>query len=178
VQLPLQIMFRDMAQSEAIEAAIREKAEKLNLFFDRIMGCRVTVGIVQKHKQHGKLFNVRIDLTVPGSEIVVNRDRAEDVYVAIRDAFDHAKRKLEDYARRLRGDVKTHELEARGRIARLFSDEGYGFIEKADGTDLYFHRFNVAHPDFDHLHVGDEVVFVEETGDEGLQANRVSARTH
>jgi len=61
-----------------------------------------------KHHQQGKQFNVRIDIGVPGSEIVVNRDHAEDVYVALRDAFDAAKRQLEDYARKMRGDVKTH----------------------------------------------------------------------
>jgi ribosomal subunit interface protein len=174
MQLPLQIVFRDLPRSDAIESAIREKAEKLDQFFDRIMSCRVTVGLIQKHKHQGKLFNIRVDLTVPGSEIVVNRDRAEDVYVAIRDAFDHAKRKLEDYARRARGDTKAHEPESRGRIVRLFGDEGYGFIEKeADATELYFHRFNVVHPEFEHLSIGDEVVFLEEAGAEGPQANRV-----
>lgn len=176
MQLPIQIVFRDLARSEAIEAAIREKAEKLDQFFDRIMSCRVTVGMIQKHQRRGKLFNVRVDLTVPGAEIVVNRDRSEDVYVAIRDAFDHARRKLEDYARRLRGDVKSHEIESRGEIARLFADEGYGFIRRADGTEFYFHRYNVVHPDFDQLDIGNEVSFLEEAGAEGPQANRVSAR--
>ena len=173
MKLPLQIVFRELERSDAVETAVREKAEKLNLFYDRIMGCRVTVGMIQKHKHQGKLYNVRVDMTVPGSEIVVNRDTAEDVYVAIRDAFDHARRKLEDYARRQRGDVKSHEAESHGRIARLFAEEGYGFIEGDDGTEFYFHRFNVTHPDFADLAVGDEVVFLAETGGEGPQANRV-----
>jgi ribosomal subunit interface protein len=176
--LPLQIVFHNVQHSDAVEAAIREKANKLDQFFGRIMGCRVTVGLIQKHKHQGKLFNIRIDLTVPGSEIIVNRDKAEDIYVAIRDAFDHAKRMLEDYARRLRGDIKTHEPESRGRIVRLLPDEGYGFIEKSDGTEFYFHRFSVAHPDFDRLLIGDEVVFLEEPAGEGMQANRVSVRKH
>jgi len=177
MQLPLQINFRDLPHSDAIESAIRDKADKLDQFYDRIMSCRVTVGLIQKHKHQGKLFNVRIDLTVPGSEIVVNRDRAEDVYVAIRDAFDHAKRKLEDHARRVRGDTKVHDVESRGHIVRLFTDEGYGFIEKdVDATEFYFHRFSVVHPEFENLSVGDEVVFLEEAGSDGLQANRV--RTH
>lgn len=173
MQLPLQIVFRDVPRSDAIESAIRERADKLEQFFDRIMGCRVTIGIIQKHRHQGKLFNVRIDLTVPGSEIVINRDKAEDVYVAIRDAFDHAKRKLEDHARRQRGDVKTHETEVAGRIVRLFPEEGYGFIENAEGTAFYFHRYSVIHPDFDALKVGDAVTFLEESAGEGLQANRV-----
>ncbi len=178
MQLPLQIVFRDLAHSDAIESAIRDKAGKLEHFFDRIMGTRVTVGIIQKHRHQGKLFNIRVDLTVPGSEIVINRDSAEDVYVAIRDAFDHAKRKLEDYARRQRGDVKSHEAESRGRIVRLFAEEGYGFIENEEGTELYFHTYNVVHPEFADLRVGDQVAFLEEAGGEGPQANRVSLRRH
>ena len=178
MQLPLQIAFRDVARSAAVETAIREKADKLGQFFDRIMSCRVTVGIIQKHKHQGKLFNIRVDLTVPGAEIVVNRDKAEDIYVAIRDAFDAARRKLEDFAQRNRGEVKTHELESRGTVVRLFAAEGYGFIEKPDGAELYFHVYNCAHPDFDRLTVGDEVTFLEEMAGDGLQANRVSLNAH
>ena len=174
MQLPIQIVFRDMPPSDAIEAALRNKAAKLDQFYERIMSCRVTVGRIQKHKRHGKLHNIRVDLTVPGAEIVVNRDSAEDIYVAIRDAFDHARRRLEDYVRRQRGEVKSHEPESRGHIVRLFGDDGYGFIEKADGTEFYFHRYNVVHPEFDALEPGDEVGFMEEAGGEGLQANRVS----
>lgn len=178
MKLPLQVVFRDFPPSDAVEAAIGEKAEKLDLFSDRITGCRVTVGFVKKHQRQGKLYSIRVDLTVPGSEIVVTRDKAEDIYVAIRDAFGHAKRKLEDYARHQRGDVKIHEAESHGRIVRLFGNAGYGFIEKPNGSDLYFHRYNVVHPDFDRLEVGDEVTFQEETAGEGLQANHVSARKH
>src|SRR5450759_1707021 len=108
MQIPLQITIRDMEHSDALETHIRDKADKLNEFFDRIMSCRVVVEMPHKHHQQGKQFNVRIDIGVPGSEIVVNRDHAEDVYVALRDAFDAAKRQLEDYARKIRGDIKTH----------------------------------------------------------------------
>lgn len=178
MQLPVQITFRDIPRSEAVETAIREKVSRLDRFSGHIMSCRVTVGIIQKHKHQGKLFNIRVDLTLPGSEIVVNRDKAEDVFVAIRDAFDSVKRKLEEAVRQMRGDVKSHEPESRGRVARLFPDEGYGFIEKPDGTELYFHLYNCVHPDFGHLQVGDEVVFLEEGGGDGLQANRVSVGKH
>lgn len=174
MQLPLQITFRDVPHSDAIEAAIREKAEKLDRFYDRVMAVRAVVGTIQRHHHKGRQYNVRLDITVPGGEIVINRDKAEDVYVAIRDAFDAAKRKLEDYGRRQRGEVKTHEVEQHGRVVRLFPEEGYGFIESTTGQELYFHRFNVVHPDFDQLKVGDEVSFLEETADEGLQANRVT----
>jgi ribosomal subunit interface protein len=108
MQIPLQITIRDMEHSEALETHIRDKVNKLEEFFNHIMSCRVVVEMPHKHHQQGKQFNVRIDIGVPGSEIAVNRDHAEDVYVALRDAFDAAKRQLEDYARKMRGDIKTH----------------------------------------------------------------------
>lgn len=108
MQIPLQITIRDVEHSEALEAHIRTKAQKLDEFFNHIMSCRVVVDMPHKHHQQGKQFNVRIDIGVAGSEIVVNRDHAEDVYVALRDAFDAAKRQVEEYARKLRGDIKTH----------------------------------------------------------------------
>ena len=109
MQIPLQITIRDMEHSEALEAHIRDKVNKLEEFYNHIMSCRVVVEVPHKHHQQGKQFNVRIDIGVPGSEIVVNRDHAEDVYVALRDAFDAAKRQLEDYARKLHGNVKLHQ---------------------------------------------------------------------
>ncbi len=109
MQIPLQITIRDVEHSEALETHIREKAKKLDEFFNHIMSCRVVVEVPHKHHHQGKQFNVRIDIGVAGGEIAVNRDHAEDVYVALRDAFDVAKRQLEDYARKLRGDVKKHE---------------------------------------------------------------------
>lgn len=109
MQIPLQLTIRDVDHSEALEAHIRGKVEKLEEFFKHIMSCRVVVEAPHKHHHQGRQFNVRIDIGVPGSEIVVNHDHAEDVYVALRDAFDAAKRRLEDYSRKIRGDVKTHE---------------------------------------------------------------------
>jgi ribosomal subunit interface protein len=106
--IPLQVTFRDMPPSDAVETRIREKTEKLARHYDRIMACRVVVESPQRHKHQGKLHSVRIDLTVPGAELVANHAQDEDVYVAIRDAFDAMTRQLEDYARRQRGDVKSH----------------------------------------------------------------------
>lgn len=101
MQTPLQITFRDMPHSDALDTHIREKAQKLEQFFSGLIGCRVVLEQSGKHRQQGNPFNVRIDLTVPGSEIVVDRQENMDVYVALRDAFDAAKRQLEDYARQL-----------------------------------------------------------------------------
>lgn len=106
--MPLQITLKDMPQSEAVESRIREKAEKLTRFHDKIISCRVVVESPQRHQHQGKLYSVHVDLSVPGAELVANRTQEEDVYVAIRDAFDAITRQLEDFSRRQRGEVKKH----------------------------------------------------------------------
>jgi ribosomal subunit interface protein len=173
MQRPLQIVFRDIPHSDAVETHIREKVEKLELFYSHIIGCKVTAEIAGKHKHQGKLFNVRLDITVPGSELVVNRDMHEDLYVALRDAFDAAKRRLEDYGRRQRGDTKMHSAELHGQVARI-SPDGFGFIETSDGREFYFNRDNLTQVVFDKLEVGSDVQFIEEAAGESLQAKRVS----
>jgi cold shock CspA family protein len=124
---------------------------------------------------------VGVEIVVPGGQIVVNRNNPdhlnEDIYIVLRDAFDAAKRKLEDYARIQRGDVKAHDQAMRGNIAELF-EEGYGFIETPLGERLYFHRDNVMSPRFEQLSIGTEVQFLEEMGSEGMQAKRVTAGKH
>lgn len=178
MQAPLEITFRNMPPSPAIESAIRDKAEKLEGFYDRITSARVVVETPHRQHRKGKLFHVRIDLRVPGQELVVSREPPahhahEDVYVAIRDAFDGAKRQLEDYARKMRGALKTHEGPPEGRVAQLHAGDGYGFIETPDGREVYFHRHSVVDGDFDRLRVGDHVRYNEEAGENGPQASTV-----
>lgn len=110
----LQITFHGMDPSAAVEQVVREKADKLSQFSDQITSCHVTIDAPHKHHHKGKTYAVRIDLRVPDTEIVVSRDPAadhahEDVYVAIRDAFDGLRRQLKEYEERRRGKVKTHE---------------------------------------------------------------------
>ena len=114
MEIPLQITLRNLAKSEAVEAEIRKKAEKLDRYHRHIMSCRVVVELPSRHKQQGKEFVVRLDIKVPGSEIVVTHQHDEDLHVALRDAFDAARRKLEDYARTQRGDVKRHTADLPG----------------------------------------------------------------
>ena len=175
---PLQINFRDIPQSDAIEATVREKADKLDKFYDQIMTCRVMIEAPHGHHHKGKLYHIRIDLTVPNGEIVINRDPGdhhahEDVYVAIRDAFDAARRKLQDYARKQRGDVKSHEAPPHGIISELVPVEDFGRIQTLDGREIYFHRNSLVDGDFDALKIGDKVRFVEEAGERGPQASTV-----
>jgi len=111
MQLPLQITFRQMDPSPALEQRIRELAARLEKFSSRITRCQVVVEPTPHHQHQGRLHDIRIDITLPGGEIAIHRahpaDQAhEDPYVALRDAFRAARRKLEDYERRRR-DVKT-----------------------------------------------------------------------
>ncbi|HEY0664889.1 MAG TPA: HPF/RaiA family ribosome-associated protein [Gallionella sp.] len=178
MQIPLQITVRDISQSEAVEARIRQKVEKLEEFTKNIISCRVVLEAPHRHKHQGKQYNLRIDISVPGHEIVVNRDHHEDVFVALRDGFDAAKRQLEEYARRTRRETKVHAQEFIGRVLRLSPQEGIGFIAGPDGTEHYFDRANVVNPPFEHLKEGDEVKFIEEIAGEGAQAKRVSIGRH
>ena len=179
MRLPVQISFRNMPHSEALERAILERAERLDRFCGLIMGCRVVVET--RHRRHqGNLYHVRIDLTLPGHEIVVGREPAlhracEDVYVAVRDAFDAARRRVEDYSRRRDLRVKVHEPSPHGRLALLDPGMECGFIETPDGREIYFHRNSVLNADFDRLAVGDLVRFHEEPGEKGPQASTVHA---
>jgi cold shock CspA family protein len=185
MQLPVQVTFRDMPVSDAVEAACWDEAAKLDRYFERITSCRIVVAASHRRHLKGNLFEVRIVLNVPGRELVVNREPPEhhadeDINVAVREAFDTARRQLEDYARRQRGQVKQHEVPPQGQVVKLQPDDGYGFIETADGREIYFHRNSVVHEGFDRLTIGDRVRFVEEAGAEGPQARSVTptGRSH
>jgi len=111
--LPLQITFRHMEPSPALEQRIRKLATRFDRFSDQIMRCHVVVEPLSQRSQQGALFDFRIDITLPDEEIAIHRahpaDHAhEDPYVALRDAFRAARRRLEDYERKRRGDVKRH----------------------------------------------------------------------
>ena len=118
-------------------------------------------------------------MRVPGhAEIVVNRQQDEDVYVAMRDAFDAVARRIEEVVRIKRGDVKSHDPVLHGTVTRIVTDDGIGFIETRDGREFYFSRDNVAHPAFEHLKSGMAVQFIDVVSDEGLQAKRASSGKH
>jgi ribosomal subunit interface protein len=179
VTLPVQITIRDIPFSPALETLIRKRTEKLNQYYDRINSCRVVVELPQKHKHQGKIYNVRIDITVPGrKKLVATRKHDEDVYVAIRDAFDAIARQLEEHARKRHGRVKTHDDEVHGHVVRIISEEGYGFIEGLDGNEYYFSLTNVSYPSFNQLLIGDAVTFRVEMLNDGRQAQHITRARH
>ena len=178
--LDVQISFHGMDHSPAVEAAVRRRAEELEQFSDRLIDCRVVLEAVNRRPHQGTLYGVRIDLATAGGPVVVDREPGghhahEDIYVAIRDAFDAVRRRLEDHMRRLDGKVKQHEAPSIGRIIRLFPDRGYGFLETETGEEVYVHRNSVLDGGFDALKVGDRVRYVvdPEEGEQGAQASTV-----
>lgn len=179
MDIPLEIVFEQIEPSDFIRARIEGEMAKLEEFFGHIISGRVVVDAPPRHGRKGGLFEVRIQLHLPaGKQVVVGggRDRNhahEDVYVAIRDSFAAARRQLQDIARKFKGKVKAHEPAPAGKVIRLNPEEGYGFIETADGREIYFHRNSVLNQSFDRLAVGSLVTFSEELGDEGPQASTV-----
>ena len=107
MQAPLQITYHGIAPSDALEARIRKKAAKLEKFHRHITRCRVSVEETGRHQRQGRQFTVRVDVRLPQHEVAINRDHDEDVYVALRDAFDAAARRIEEIARVQRGEVKS-----------------------------------------------------------------------
>ena len=178
MQVPLEIRFHNIDRSAAVDAAMRERAAKLEQFGDRIVSCSVTVDGPHKHHRQGNLYTVRVDVRFPGGEIVASREPSahhshEDVSVALRDAFKAVRRQLQDRMRVQRGDVKARTGQPHGRISALDAAQDCGRIETSDGREIYFHRNSVLNNGFEQLEIGTEVRFSEEHGDEGPQASTV-----
>jgi cold shock CspA family protein/ribosome-associated translation inhibitor RaiA len=194
---PLQITFRRVKPTAQIEDWIHDEAEKLDVFYNHIMACRVAVELPHCRHRRGDPYHIRIDVRVPGGEVVVNRDPSlandmrhlgekaatkrmelestqKNLHLAIKSAFRTLERRLQDYARCQRGDVKLHLPPAdQGVVSRLVSEEGYGFLTSNDGREIYFHRNSVLKGGFSRLRVGTAVSFVEEQGEKGPQASTV-----
>jgi cold shock CspA family protein/ribosome-associated translation inhibitor RaiA len=179
LDFPIEVSWHGLEKSAAVEADILEKANKLAEFYDRIIGARVVVEAATRRHHHGDLFRVRVDVEVPERHILATRDPGrdpahEDIYVAVRDAFDAVRRQLQDYARIRRGHMRTPPIHQSATVLRTFPDEDYGFLLTPDAREIYFHRHAVLNTEFDRLTDGTEVSFVEEEGEEGPQAAQVS----
>lgn len=116
MQISPQISLRNIDESESLTQDVLKNVERLEKFFPKITACQVLIEMSNHRHNKGNQFHVRIDVTVPGKVIVINRDPGEataheDAYVAVRDAFNAATRQLEDYARLRRGQVKLHRVQ-------------------------------------------------------------------
>jgi cold shock CspA family protein/ribosome-associated translation inhibitor RaiA len=185
-----------MEPSETVEEWIRQEAAKLDTFYTHMMSCRVAVELPNRRHRAGCRYHIRIDLMVPGGELVVKREPSlhsslqrthtnsvlkhleihvphRELRQAIDDAFKAMGRRLQDYARRQRGDIKVHEPSPHARVSKLVPAEGYGFLETPGGREIYFHENSVLDGGFRSLTIGAAVKFDEEEGDKGPQASTV-----
>jgi cold shock CspA family protein/ribosome-associated translation inhibitor RaiA len=168
MERPVNITFRGMPPSDALTARIHQKAAWLEKVHDHVVGCDIVVDAPHTHSRKGGLFEVTIELRVPGGPPIVvghnqhDRQAHEDVYVAIRDAFNAARRRL-------------HEIPPHGRVAWTDDDERYGFIAASDGTEIYFSESALVDASFDELEEGTEVRFAMHEGEgiDGPQASTV-----
>lgn len=182
MQTPIEIAFRHVEPTDEIKALISEKAAQLDKFHNGITSCHVHVRAPHRSRRKGNLYEVTIEVRIPGRELVVQRhqdDQPERAHlnVAIRDAFDAMRQELKNAARKQQGDVKHHDGPLQGRIAEIRHDEGYGQIIATDNRLIYFHENSVVDGNFADLKQGDPVELVVQTDESaiGPQASTVRA---
>lgn len=173
MKIPLRITSRNFDLTDAIEDAIHDEAEEIDRLYDKIVRCEVVLEVPHQRQKKGGIYNVRINLTVPGGQIIVTKELHEDLYVSINRAFDRASRQLKEFISQQRRDVKYHEEKPYGIIKKIFREKGYGFITTPEGRDIYFHRNSVVAGKFKDLDAGSKVQFVEAEGEKGPQASTV-----
>ncbi len=178
MQIPIEIDFHGMAGVPDAGDAVARHAAKLEQRFGRITACRVAIKGPGAHHRTG-FYEVSVRLALPGGrEVNVGQtvqadERYADLNFAIGDAFRRARRQLQDQVRRLQGQVKPHQGEPIGMVQHLDPDGEFGFIEAADGHEVYFHRNSVPNGGFGRLAVGARVTYCEEAGEKGPQASTV-----
>jgi cold shock CspA family protein/ribosome-associated translation inhibitor RaiA len=178
---PLEISFHGVHPSPSIEEEIRARVGKLERRFGHLIGCRVAVELLHRQHKTGNLYDVHVEMQVPGGELVVSRaphrprDRyaQPDLKICLHNAFKAAARRLTEFKRRLSGEVKVHEEAFAGQVSQLYPAADHGFILTHEGRPLYFHRNSLTEGDFDGLRVGDRVHFTEIDGDTGPIAYKV-----
>jgi len=179
MQTPVEIDFQGMAVRPDLQDAIAEHVSKLETRYGRMTACRVVLKGPGGHHQTGGLYEVNIRLALPnGREVDVGRtaqldERHSDVIFAINDAFKRARRRLQDHVRRMQGQVKEHEAQPIATVVRLDPFGDFGFLQAADGHEIYFHKNSVLDDAFARLDVGARVFFAEEMGEKGPQASTV-----
>jgi cold shock CspA family protein len=157
----------------------REHVQALEKRYGRITSCRIVVRGPGGHHRTGGLYEIRIHVALPnGKEVNIDRtpqndERHADKIYALNDAFKRARRQLQDQVRTLQGKVKVREGPPLGTVTKIDRDEGFGFLEDAQGREFYFHRNSVLNDAFARLEVGTRVAFAEEMGEKGPQASTV-----
>jgi cold shock CspA family protein len=174
MQIEPEISFRNVPRNDFLDQAILKGVDKLGKVHDRITSVRIAVEDQRGPGIHDNLYRVRIEVTIPGGEVVVKETPANGprppLDQVLNKAFDSARRKLKETRRQQKGQVKEHSVRSVGRVVELFPDEGYGFLLDDEGRTIYFHRNAVAGDRWSGLDIEHSVAFQEEQGDKGPQA--------
>lgn len=186
MQKPLQIAFKNLDKSEHLESLIRERVEKLDHVYSRLIGCRVVLEAPARSATAKATLAIAIEIDVPGRPKIVakrhdeRRDAKGDNLKVINQAFDAVQRQLEDLERMVSRDVKQHESAGEtGCIMQIESQEDHGFVELAQGESLFFNRGAVIDNRFDDLRPGMMVHVTRATRDSsmGPQASAIRLQT-
>lgn len=181
MQIPAKITFHNLDASAALEARVLEKIAKLDRRIQGLVSCNVMVEAAHHHQQKGRLYSVRIDVTLPGGQLVVshhpgkNPKKHDKVFAAMNNAFLAIERQLARFKAQSRQEVKQHTPHWQpGVVSNVIAKEGYGFLTSLD-EEVYFHQNAVLNDRFNDLDIGSKVRFVlaEGEGQKGPQASIV-----
>ena len=180
MQIPLEYAFQNVEPTEKIKALLHEKTNQLEKFHSGITSCRVHIRAPHQRQKTGNLFEVTIEVRIPGATLTVRADQRdmgehEHLDVAVRDAFAAMAKKLNRKKQTARGDVKVHEGLLQGKVVELNHAQGFGQIAATDHRLIYFHKNSVTDGSFEDLSPGDavEMVVQIEESEIGPQASTV-----
>ncbi|MHA7886425.1 HPF/RaiA family ribosome-associated protein [Roseicyclus sp.] len=181
MQTPIEVAFKHVDPTDEIKALILEKADQLETYYDGITSCHVYVRAPHQSQRKGNLYEVTVEVRVPGTELVVRNDmddvaEHEHLRVAICDAFAAMTTELKRWKAQIRDEVKTTDGgPLQGKVVEIRHDEDFGQIIATDQRIVYFHRNSVVDGSFDELQPRDTVELVVQTGESaiGPQASTV-----
>jgi ribosome-associated translation inhibitor RaiA/cold shock CspA family protein len=189
MQVPLEIAFHNLESSDWAETEIRARVADLERRYDRLISCRVRIDQRAKNDTGTIPPVVHIELGIPGRDDIVvchepdhllRKYKHPDLHKAINEAFRIAERQLHDLKGRRDDHTKVAQHDAEnqslGQIAEIEGGGEFGFLLTREGGLLYFHRNAILSGDFDHLHRGDHVYYVEDVGDTGPIATKVRVK--
>ncbi len=178
MQAAVEIDFQGMAADESLRQSVLRHVAIVEDRFGEITWCRVAIKAPSDRHRKGGLYEIAVHIILPHRrDVDIGRtatadERYADPAFAVNDAFKRALRRLEERARRQRGKVKTHQEQPVATVKSI-NASGFGFLETADGREIYFHRNSVLNDGFAHLSPGTRVTYCEEPGEKGPQASTV-----
>ncbi|HUQ73929.1 MAG TPA: HPF/RaiA family ribosome-associated protein [Burkholderiales bacterium] len=180
MQIPPEVIFKDIDRSTWVEEYVAERLAHLEKFAQNITSCHVTLSRESSQRKANR-YTVMVEVRLPGhKDLAVKKhkeilDMQTQLPAVINAAFGALEKQLKKTQALRRHEEKVHDVgQPHGMVEKLFDDDGYGFIRTVeDDRQFYFHRNSVLHDDFERLSIGTEVRFTPELGEKGPQATSV-----